>query len=101
MRMNTASAKVLRRRPVSGPILLYYVRFRRNAVHCVAKFGSLLGLHALKIPLPWVAKCSVALTNRLFDASNRDILLILYETKGDDEAARAKLPYYVFDVREA
>ena len=77
MRMNTASEKVLRRRSARGPTLLYDLRFRRNTVHCVAKFGSLLGLHALKTPLPGAEACSAALTNGLFDASNRDIFLIL------------------------
>jgi hypothetical protein len=85
VRRNTASEKVLRRRSARGPTLLYDLRFRRNTVHCVTKFGSLLGLHALKTPLPGVEIFSVALTNRLFDTSNRDILLILQDTRGDDE----------------
>jgi hypothetical protein len=49
VRMNTASEKVLRMRSARGPTLLYDLRFRRNTVHCVAKFGSLLRLHALKM----------------------------------------------------
>jgi hypothetical protein len=77
VRMNTVSEKILRRRSARGPTLLYDLRFRRNAVHCVGKFGSLLGLHALKTPLRGIETCSVALTNGLFDASNRDIDLIL------------------------
>jgi uncharacterized membrane protein len=64
------------RRSARGPTLLYDLRPRRNTVHCVAKFGSLLGLHALKIPLPGSEAYSAVLTNGFFDASNRDILLI-------------------------
>jgi hypothetical protein len=81
VRRNTASEKVLRKRSARGPTLLYDLRFRHNTVHCVTKFGSLLGLHALKTLLPGVETCSVALTNGLFDASNRDILLILQDTR--------------------
>jgi hypothetical protein len=99
--MNTASEKVLRRRSARGPTLLYDLRFRRNTVHCVAKFGSLLGLHALKTPLPGVETSSIALTNGLFNASNHDILLIAQDTRGGRRAVGAKLSYYVFDVREA
>src|ERR1700678_853827 len=85
VRMNTGSEKVLRRRSARGPTLPYDLRFRRSTIHCVTKFGSLLGLHALKPPLPGVETCSVTFTNRLFDASNRDILFNLARYKGDDE----------------
>ena len=76
MRMNTASEKVLRRRSARGPILLYDLRFRRNTVHCVAKFGCLLGRHALKTLLPGLETHSVAITNGPLDASYRDILSV-------------------------
>src|ERR1700728_2142384 len=54
VRMNTASEKVLRRRSARGATLLYDLRFRRNTVHCSAKFGSLLDAHVLKPPLSGV-----------------------------------------------
>jgi hypothetical protein len=101
VRMNTASEKVLRRRSARGPTFLYDLRFRRNTVRCVAKFGSLLGLHALHTPPPGVEHSSVALTNGVFNASNHDILLIAQDTRGGRRAVGAKLSYYVFDVREA
>ena len=88
VRMNTVSEKVLRGHSARGPTLLYDLRFRRNTVHCVAKFGSLLGLNALKTPLPGVETCSVALTNGLFGASNSDILLILQDTRATTSSQR-------------
>ena len=54
VRMNAASEKLLRTGSARGPTLLYDLRFRRNTVHCAAKFGSLLGAHAFKALLPGV-----------------------------------------------
>ena len=100
MRMNTASEKVLRRRSARGPTLLYDLRFRRNTVHCVAKFGSLLGLHALKTPLPGSKHVQQHLQ---MDSSTRQIATFFQSCKykGRRRAVGAKLAYYVFDVREA
>jgi hypothetical protein len=68
VRMNSASEKVLRMRSARGPTLRYDLRFRRNTVHCVAQFGSLLGLHAWKTLYPGrVATRSVVLTNGVFE----------------------------------
>jgi hypothetical protein len=84
VRMNTASEKVLRRRSARGPTLLYDLRFRRNTVHCVAKFGSLLGLHALKTPLPGVDMFSCTYKWTLRRVKSRHSL-ILQDTRGGDE----------------
>jgi hypothetical protein len=100
VRMNTASEEVLRTRSTRGSTLLYDLRFRRNTVHCVAKFGSLLGMHALKTSLRVVAMCSVALTNGLFDPSNSAILPVS-KIQGRRRAIGSKLSYYIFDLMEA
>ena len=91
VRMNTASEKVLRRRSSRGATLLYDLRFRHNTVHCAAKFSSLLGVYALRPVYPASEASSAALTNGLFDASNRDILFNLASYKGRRRAAGAKL----------
>jgi hypothetical protein len=100
VRRNTASEKVIRARSARGPTLLYDLRFRRNTVHCVAKCGFSARPPCVEDPAARARIRSVELTNRLFSASNSDILLILQATRGDGRAVGAKLSYYVFEVRE-
>jgi hypothetical protein len=101
VRMNTVSEKVLRRPSARGPTLLYDLRFRRNTVPCVAKFGSLLGLHALKTPLPGVRSTSSSTYKWTLRRVKSRHSLNLVSYKGRRRAVGAKLSYYVFDVREA
>ena len=98
--MNTASEKVLRRRSARGPTLLYDLRFRRNTVHCVAKFGSLLGLHALKTPLPGVRSMFSSTYKWTLRRVKSRHSLNLVRSKGRRRPVVAKLAYYVFDMRE-
>ena len=99
--MNTASEKVLRRRSARGPTLLYDLRFRRNTVHCAAKFGSLLGLHALKTPLPGVRSMFSSTYKWTLRRVKLRHSLDLVSYKGRRRAVGAKLSYYVFGVTEA
>jgi hypothetical protein len=101
VRMNTASEKELRRRSARGPTLLYDLRFRCNTVRCAAKFGSLLGLHALKTPLPKVGEKFSSTYKWTLECVKSRHCLNLVRDKERRRALGAKLSYYGFDVREA
>jgi hypothetical protein len=88
-------------RSARGPTLLYDLRFRRNTVHCVAKFGSLLRLHVLKTLYLGFRNMFTSTYERTLRPIKSRHSIKFGRNKGRRRATGAKLSYYVFVVREA